>query len=159
MASELMSSAPSSSSTRDLRANFNCVASFSSCRQSQLTDQTARLVFFRRSCLPVLDGVDVVQAEILATLLLVFRAPLMLELDGDHALRLLQLGEALVSAPREEVAGRLVGFLVRLCLLEEIGVRLLQPHPFDLLLIKAEVAARAAATPFGVGRQPDARGD
>jgi len=81
------------------------------------------------------------------------QASLVLALDLGHPLGLLQLGQALALAPGEVLAAALG--LVRLGLLEQVGVALLQAHPLPRPREETEPAP-AALAPLVVGRQPEA---
>ncbi len=60
--------------------------------------------------------------------------------------------EALSLAPGEKVARFLIDSFVLLRFLKQIRVGLLEPHPFDLLLKEAKIAAGPGPAPLGVGR-------
>src|SRR5579883_822786 len=70
---------------------------------------------------------------------------LLLSLDVRHPLRLFQLGETFALAPGVASALFLIDLFVTLRELEQIGMVLLQPHPFRLPLEETEIAPRARA--------------
>ena len=59
-----------------------------------------------------------------------------------HSVWLFQLGQRLVVGPVEDVAVDRIGLFVSFGLLKEVGVRLFEANPFNLLLKKAEKTAR-----------------